>query len=130
MNLFKTTVLAPDDPEAGATFADLIRNQPFLLLVVLGDRQQLVEWADLLAGSAIHESWRRVVWIQNPETVAEILHELDGTRSDGLPSIRSEGVAAFAVSLADNVRDVILDSDLDFPKARLLEAYIAAEATP
>lgn len=130
MNLFKTTVLASEDPDSEATLNDLIANQPFLLLAVLGEREQLVEWADLLAGGAVHDSWRRVVWVQNPDSVSGILQELDQTRSPNLPSIQGKDVAAFSVSLADNVRDVVLDSDLEFPKARLLQAIIAAEATP
>lgn len=130
MPLYKTTILPPGDPEAETTFRDLIEHHPFLLLVVLGDHRPLVEAADLLAGGAVQNSWRRVVWVQQPEDVRDLLKELDGTRSSKLPSILGTKVAGFSVSLTDQVRDVILTTQLRLAKVRALKAYAAAEAHP
>jgi hypothetical protein len=128
MDLLKTTILPTDDKKLAAEmFAQLVYERPHVLLVVLGrdaDAETLVERADRFAG--LPEGHRWVVWARKPEQIEEEVRKLKGKKDlvAKLPTARG-----FALSLGDEVRDVMLLSEPVPDQFRLFQAFARAEAT-
>ena len=130
MQLFKTLVLPADDAQTSRDrFTDIIRNHAFILMVVKGTGagvEQVVELADKMAGGALADGWRRVVWAQDPAAVADLISAI--AKQPLIPNLNDGNVSAFALSLADEACDAIMTTELPVTKSRLLLAYKRAES--
>jgi len=129
MDLRKTTILPTDDPKLAVRLLEqLIHERPLVLLVILGtgpDAETFVQRADGLAGKPEEPRW--VAWVRQPGDVQSVLDSLNGTPSllKAIPSCRG-----FALSLTDEVRDVIRVSEPVPDLVRVFQAFARAEKKP
>ena len=99
--------------------------------MVLGSASgPLVEIADLMAG-APSTTTRGSRWSgRRIQPALTLCFRISSLRNEGAPALLDPDCIAFAVRSADNVRDVILNTELQYPKSRVLQAYAAAEVAP
>jgi hypothetical protein len=125
MSLTKTITLPADPHAAQSEFHRLLTTTPFVFLVVLGNgpkSQELAHIADQLAGGDFIDSWRRVIWAQNPAPIIDVLRRLPAVPV--LPPI-SGGTAGVSISIEDKVCDLL---ENDIRRGRVAYAFISAEA--
>jgi hypothetical protein len=123
--LVKTIDLPPGDAAtARRLFREVVHDEPFVLLVVLGDDAsagQLVERADKVAGAP--DDLRHVVWMRNPKNHSKQITDL--VSSDLLDG---KDVLAFCTNNDDIVCDVIERSEAPVKFRRIISAFIAGES--
>jgi hypothetical protein len=123
--LVKTIELPPGDAAtARRRFAEAVHNEPFVLLVVLGDdvdASELVERADKVAGAP--EDLRYVVWMRNPLNHREQITDLQSSAM-----LDGKDVLAFCTSFDDLVCDVIERSESPVKFRRIIRAFIRGES--
>ena len=129
MALFQTTILPTDDPVlARNMFTEMIHEQPWILMVVLGtsaEAEQTVQRADRMAFHQGDEGWR-VVWARQPADIQVVCDALQADPA-ALKALVSTS-RAFVTSLSDVVRDVIRGDEPPPSNTRLLKAFLTAEA--
>jgi hypothetical protein len=130
LKLYRTVILPTDDAElATRVLHSLIAEQGFVLFFALGTGQTVeavVLLADELAGGSTSEpTHRKVVWIRDPEPVAEALETL-ASKPD-LPGVLDPHVQAFSLSLQDLVCDVIRKDEGPIGRGRVFKAFVLAE---
>lgn len=128
MELHKTTILPTDDADlAKRLFDRLIFEEPHFLLVVLGvgpDAETFAQRADRLAGAPGEP--RRVVWARQPADIVASVRRLRG--ADAL--VGQLGTArGFALSIDEEVRDVIPANEAVPSLSRIMLAWSRAEAS-
>lgn len=123
--LVKTIDLPPGDAAtARRMFAEAVQDEPFVLLVVLGDdvdAGELVERADKVAGAP--DDLRHVVWMRNPMNHRE---QITGLVSSSL--LDEKDVLAFCTNYDDIVCDVIERSEVPVKFRRIISAFIRGES--
>jgi len=125
MALEKTTILPTDNPTLAASmFRELVEDEPLRLFVVVGTdaaAEALIARVDkILRGSQIP---RRAVWCRDFKLIENVVKDLTGQK---LPA--PQNLLAFAISVTDEVRDVITrdeEEELDF--TRILAALAEAD---
>jgi hypothetical protein len=119
MNHEKIVILPCDNVNrANEILHDLIYNQAYVLLVVLGDNSQtndLLELGSRVAGNDSDPGL--VVWINNPSVVLPIIRNLE-VEDNSLENL--DIVSAFMLSIMDKVVDVIYSNE---PKLNILRVY-------
>ena len=122
--LVKTIELPPGDvATARRIFAEAVHDEPFVLLVVLGDdvdAGDLVERADKVAGAP--DDLRHVVWMRNPMNHREQITAL--VSSDLLDG---KDVLAFCTNFDDVICDVIERSEAPVKFRRIIRAFTRGE---
>ena len=122
--LEKTTELPPGDPAtAQRMFSELIYDEPFVLLVVLGEDLEavdLVDRADKVAGDV--QSLRHVVWMRNPDN-----HQNQIAALESSDQLDNQDALAFCTNNDDAVCDVILRSEAPVKFRRIIQAFIRGE---
>lgn len=129
MHMYKTFVLPPDQSMAQVMFNDIIRKNPFVLLVVLGmssEAQQLITIGDLVAGGANNPSWRRVVWVQYPEQLQSLINGL--TVKAGVPNPLTTQMYGFFVDFNDSICGAIV-APQRIAKGPIIQGFFAAESS-
>ncbi|MEM7306051.1 MAG: hypothetical protein AAF682_05240 [Planctomycetota bacterium] len=140
-----TTILPTDDDLLAREFFNrLVDEEPKVLFVVLGRTDSALkafERAERLAGNP-DSTWRHVVWARFPEQIAERTRRLQVP--DPLVDVRSGGdllgaeaadgkfpdhVLAFALSMEDDVCDVIEETDHAPSFLRIFRSFVKAEAS-
>jgi hypothetical protein len=126
--MFKKTLVLPTDDAALAAkmFHEIVHDEPYVLLVVLGDSdvaQQTVTRADKLAGAP--DDWRWVVWARVP---AHIAAEVQAMRDKGIKPDMQKPDIAFSTSLGDTIVDVIAASEPKPDNVRIFLAFAHGEA--
>ncbi len=126
MNLLKTTILPTDDADlAQRLFRHWVYEVPRVLFVVLGTgpkAEALTQRADTLAGLPPDPRW--VIWARFPEQLVPVVSAFSGKK----PTLTGPAVdRAFALSLTDNVRDVLTAAEPEPDLVRVLQAYARAE---
>src|SRR3954453_3187255 len=120
----KTTEPPPGDPEtARRIFADLVHDEPFVLLVVLGDDLEagdLVGRADKVAGEL--QSLRHVVWMRNPDNHQQQIAALEGS-----DKLNGQDVLAFCTNYDDVICALILRSEAPVKFYRIIQAFVRGE---
>jgi hypothetical protein len=125
----KTTVLPTDNPEtARVAFRSLVYDQPFVLLVVLGDgaeSEALVSKAGKFAGAASDLRW--VVWARVLDHIKTEIGSFTETPDSGFKAAVLGGNAqAFSLSVQDTIRYVVPNGS-PADNVAVLQAYLEAE---
>lgn len=126
MELLKTTILPTDEKKLALDmFRQLVFESPHIILVVCGrgpDAETVVQRADRLAFDENDPRW--VIWARKPEQIEEAVGELTGPPDllGAIPASRG-----FSLSLTDEVRDVIRDSEPVPDLLRIDKAFTKAE---
>jgi hypothetical protein len=119
--LRNTLILPSTDAElASRLLNDAVEALDVVLMLILGDGpriEQLVAWADQLANrTAVGDSnVRRVVWIRDPQTVADQLAALLG--SDPLPTVA-------VMNFHDDIKDRLVDDGQSIGPLMLERAFL------
>jgi hypothetical protein len=126
---FRKTIVLPvnNAEEARRLFRQMVDDEPFVLMVVLGDApavEGVVSKAGKFAGA--DDEPRRVIWARRLEDVAPEIERLKEAQGGFRNVILSGGARAFSTSIGDEIRDVItVDEIVD--NVRVVEAYACAE---
>ncbi len=119
-----TAILSIEAPAAAEEFERWVHDEPVILLVVLGDGddvQRTVERADKIAASLLNEfpTLPHVLWARNRVAIESVIDSLEGS-----PALKAKlkDCKAFALNLTDKLVDVI-DSDEPVSLIRLFKAF-------
>ncbi len=127
VSMDKTIILPADDSLAKTMFDEIVQKNPFVLLVVIGlnkEAKDLAALGDLMAGGAYHPSWRRVVWIQDPDQLSKLMEGI--SIKPGIPDPRTSEMYGFFINFYDQVCSVIQKPE-QIQKGPIVQGYILAE---